>query len=70
MGNARFITLFDFARYRCSLMAVRCRCGRVRHLPPAVLAEAFAWSATIREAERRLKCAACGKRGARLVLMA
>jgi hypothetical protein len=67
MASARFITLFDFARYRCRLVAVQCRCGHTRHLPSAVLAECFSWSTTIREAQRRLKCGECGKKAARLV---
>jgi hypothetical protein len=54
MASARFISLFNFARYRCGLVAVRCRCAYTRHLPPPVLAEAFSWSIAIREAERRL----------------
>jgi hypothetical protein len=66
MASARFITIFDFARYRCSLVAVQCRCGYRRHLPPTVLAEAFSWSTTIKEAERRLRCAECGRRAAKL----
>jgi hypothetical protein len=70
MASARFVTLFDFARYRCGLVAVQCRCGHTRHLPPAVLAELFGWSSTIREAERRLRCAECGRKAARLVPMA
>jgi hypothetical protein len=67
MASARFITIFDFARYRCSLVAVSCRCGYTRHLPPAVLAEAFSWSTTIKEAQQRLRCAECGEKQARLV---
>jgi hypothetical protein len=69
MVSARFITIFDFARYRCDLVAVRCRCGHTRHLPPKVLAETFSWSTTMREAERRLRCAKCGGKAARLISM-
>ena len=69
MASARFLTLFDFARYRCGLVAIRCRCGHVRHLPPAALADLFGWPATIRAVERRLVCQDCGEKKARVVPM-
>ena len=43
MAGARFVTLFDYARYRFSVV-VQCRRGRTRHLPPRVLAQTFIWS--------------------------
>jgi hypothetical protein len=67
MASARLITVFDFSLYWCGLIAVRCRCGHTRHLPPAVLANCFSWSTTFREAERRLRCVECGAKKARLV---
>lgn len=69
MANATFRSLFDFARYRCSLVAIRCTCGHVRHVPPAVLAELFGWPCWIKDAERRLVCEECGEKRARLVPM-
>jgi hypothetical protein len=66
MASARFLTIFDFARYRCSLVAIICPCGHVRHLPPAHLAELFGWPAWIKQVERRLVCSGCGRRGPRL----
>lgn len=69
MANARFLTIFDFTRYRCSLVVIRCRCGHTRHVYPQMLTDLFGVSMSIKGAERRLRCEACGKKAAKLTPM-
>jgi len=67
VASARFLILFDYARYRCSLVAIQCGCGHVRHVTPTVLGDLFGWPCWIRDAEKRLVCQECGEKRARLV---
>ena len=56
----------DFARLKVDA-AIRCEgCGHSRVVKVADLAAALGWGTRIPVAQQRLKCNACGRRGARL----
>lgn len=67
MGHVNFRTLFDYSRH-CSAVAIVCR--RCRHTKSVEVRELVGWfglPCRKADAEKRLKCSACGRRGGRLV---
>jgi hypothetical protein len=62
VSTARFDTTFAFAKHRAQCR-VECQCGRVRTLTSDDLMALFPMPVPIGEAERRLVCRKCGRRG-------
>jgi hypothetical protein len=66
MGSARIETILDFARLNVDA-AIRCDgCRRKRNMTAEELAVVFGIGARVATAERRLRCSACGHKGARV----
>lgn len=66
MGTARFDEIIHFAARNVDV-AIRCGgCRRVRYMKAEEMADVFGLATRVVTAERRLKCRACGHKGAKL----
>ena len=67
MANARFETTMSFARHQANCRVLCRACGHEIIVMPCALADVFPIPVTIKEAERRLRCTACGEKQAKLI---
>ncbi|QAY77940.1 hypothetical protein [Sphingosinicella sp. BN140058] len=67
MANARFETTFSFSRHKANCRVLCQACGHEIIVAPCAFSDVFPIPVTIKEAERRLRCTACGEKRARLI---